>query len=277
MAGGETKSGTDDPLLALDHTGPSGNPALWFMQDGEEKAFIWWNQVNPSLNLGTHVTNPVVSIANAGATTVQGTDDPLLVVNHMGSVGNPALWFNQDGTAKAFMWWNQASHSLNLGTAVTNPGVSIDDNGNVTISGNLTKGGGGFKIDHPLDPANKYLSHSFVESPDMKNVYDGVTILDERGEAVVELPQWFEALNRDFRYQLTAIGGPAPNLHIAEELTGNRFRIAGGRAGMKVSWTLTGIRQDAWANANRMPVESPKPGKELRTYARSEVVAGVRR
>jgi len=105
----------------------------------------------------------------------------------------------------------------------------------------------------------------------MKNVYDGVTTLDERGEAVVEFPEWFEALNRDFRYQLTAIGGPAPNLHIAEELTGGRFRIAGGRAGMKVSWTLTGIRQDAWANANRIPVESAKPDKEHRTYVRPEV------
>jgi hypothetical protein len=92
----------------------------------------------------------------------------------------------------------------------------------------ITKGGGGFKIDHPLDPTNKHLWHSFVESPDMKNIYDGVTILDERGEAVVELPDWFEALNRDFRYQLTAICGAAPNLHIAEEVAGNRFRIAGG-------------------------------------------------
>ena len=98
----------------------------------------------------------------------------------------------------------------------------------------------------------------------MKNVYDGVMALDESGEAVVELPDWFEALNRDFRYQLTAIGGPAPNLHIAEEVNGNRFRIAGGGAGMKVSWMVTGIRQDAWANANRIQVESAKADEECR-------------
>src|ERR1051326_7633507 len=81
-------------------------------------------------------------------------------------------------------------------------------NGKVKITGNLEKAGGSFKIDHPLDPANKYLCHSFVESPDMKNVYDGVVILDEKGEAEIELPDWFGILNKDFRYQLTAIGAP---------------------------------------------------------------------
>ena len=73
--------------------------------------------------------------------------------------------------------------------------------GNVEAIGHLIKIGGGFKIDHPLDPANKYLSHSFVESPDMKNLYDGVAILDAQGENIVELPHWFEALNQEFRYQ----------------------------------------------------------------------------
>jgi len=91
--------------------------------------------------------------------------------------------------------------------------------GPVSITGPLSKPGGSFKIDHPLDPANKYLSHSFVESPDMKNIYDGVVVLDDMGEAVIELPDWFGALNKDFRYQLTAIGAPGPNLYIAEEIS----------------------------------------------------------
>ena len=30
-----------------------------------------------------------------------------------------------------------------------------------------------FVIDHPLDPANKYLSHCSVESPDVMNLYNG--------------------------------------------------------------------------------------------------------
>jgi hypothetical protein len=132
--------------------------------------------------------------------------------------------------------------------------------GNVYVQGSLSKGGGSFKIDHPLDPSNKYLQHSFVESPDMMNVYNGNIILNANGEAIVDLPEWFEALNRDFRYQLTCIGGFA-EVYISEEISGNQFKISGGKAGMKVSWQVTGIRQDAWANANRIQVEVDKNEK----------------
>jgi hypothetical protein len=138
--------------------------------------------------------------------------------------------------------------------------------GNLKVTGNIVKAGGSFKIDHPVDPANKYLSHSFVESPDMKNIYDGVVMLDGTGEAIVTLPNWFEPLNQDFRYQLTAIGAPGPNLYIAKEIQGNSFSIAGGTAGMKVSWQVTGIRHDAWATAHRIPVEEDKPATERGTY-----------
>ena len=143
-------------------------------------------------------------------------------------------------------------------------------NGPVNINGNLSKSGGSFKIDHPLDPEDRYLSHSFVESPDMMNVYNGNVVLDAGGEALVELPEWFEALNRDFRYQLTCIGGFAP-VYVAEEISGNRFRIAGGQPGLKVSWMVTGIRQDAWANAHRIPVEEDKPDAERGTYLAPEL------
>jgi hypothetical protein len=139
-------------------------------------------------------------------------------------------------------------------------------NGSVSVSGNLSKGGGSFKIDHPLDPENKYLYHSFVESPDMKNIYDGVVVLDPNGEATVQLPDWFGALNRDFRYLLTAVGAPGPGLYIAEEISGNHFKIAGGGPGMKVSWQVTGIRQDAYANKHRIPVEEQKSADERGCY-----------
>jgi len=138
------------------------------------------------------------------------------------------------------------------------------------VTGSIEKAGGSFKIDHPLDPENKYLLHSFVESPDMMNVYNGNVTLDQSGEAVVTLPDWFQALNIDYRYQLTPIGAPGPNLYIAQEISGNAFRIAGGSAGMKVSWQVTGIRNDAWARQNRIPVEMPKEGSERGTYLHPE-------
>jgi len=136
--------------------------------------------------------------------------------------------------------------------------------GSLTVGGNISKGGGSFRIDHPLDPENKYLYHSFVESPDMKNIYDGVATLDDRGEATVQLPEWFEALNEDFRYQLTCIGGYAP-VYVASEVSGNQFRIAGGKSGLKISWQVTGIRHDAYANAHRIPVEALKSESARRT------------
>jgi hypothetical protein len=123
-----------------------------------------------------------------------------------------------------------------------------------------------FQIDHPLDPRNKYLVHNAVESSEMKNVYDGLARLDKEGAAWVELPEWFEALNGDIRYQLTAVGGSAPNLHVAEEVSENRFKIAGGEEGMKVCWQVTGSRKDPWAAANPFEVEQEKPQEERGRY-----------
>ena len=141
--------------------------------------------------------------------------------------------------------------------------------GDVQITGELTKAGGSFKIDHPLDPENKFLQHSFVESPDMMNIYNGMLILDENGQAVVQLPDYFEALNRDFRYQLTCIGGFAP-VYIAEKISDKRFKIAGGKPGMEVSWQVTGIRRDAYADKNRVVVEENKSLQERGYYLHPE-------
>ena len=138
--------------------------------------------------------------------------------------------------------------------------------GNVNVVGTLYKSAGSFRIDHPLEPAKKYLSHSFVESPDMMNVYNGNVDLDADGTAEVTMPKWFEALNRDFRYQLTPMGGPGPDLHVASGISGNTFRIAGGTSGMTVSWQVTGIRHDAYAKAHPIEVEQTKPPEEQGTY-----------
>lgn len=69
-----------------------------------------------------------------------------------------------------------------------------------------------FLIDHPLDPENKVLSHSSVESNERKNVYDGVVKTDAQGFATVTMPSWFHALNTDFRYQLTVLGDESADL-----------------------------------------------------------------
>lgn len=142
-------------------------------------------------------------------------------------------------------------------------------NGNLDIQGNLSKLGGAFLIDHPLDPKNKILRHSFVESPDMKNIYDGVVVLDDKGEAIVQLPDYFAALNESYRYQLTSIGGYAP-IYVKEEIKNNKFVISGGYQNLKVSWMVTGIRKDAYALKNRIVVEEEKGVNN--TYKKGEYV-----
>jgi hypothetical protein len=138
--------------------------------------------------------------------------------------------------------------------------------GNIKVTGAITAGGKDFVIDHPLDPANKYLVHASVESSEMMNIYTGNVILGDSGTAWVTLPNYFEALNRDFRYQLTAIGAPGPNLYVAQEIANNRFQIAGGTPGGKVSWQVTGVRQDAFARAHPLIPEVEKTGEERGKY-----------
>lgn len=147
-----------------------------------------------------------------------------------------------------------------LGTAnSTSPGAfGVFAQGNLGASGTKS-----FRIDHPLDPA-KHLFHYSAESPEVINFYSGTTLLDASGEAVVALPDYFWAINRDPRYTLTAVGAPMPMLHVAVEVErtqpGNAptFRIAGGAPGAKVSWEVKAVRDDAWVRSHGVPVELPK-------------------
>ncbi len=148
--------------------------------------------------------------------------------------------------------------------------------GKVQVVGTLIKSGGSFKIDHPLDPANKYLYHSFVESPDMMNVYNGVVTTDARGYAVVVMPEWFETLNRDFRYQLTVVDQGDSDEFVQAKIVGGgmrdgQFSVRTSAPSTMVSWQVTGIRQDAWANAHRIPVEEEKPESERGHYLHPEL------
>ena len=174
---------------------------------------------------------------------------------------NSAVWSRVEGSNATDAWG-----VIGVSDAANTEVIILDgQNGDISIAGNLSKGSGSFKIDHPLDPTNKYLSHSFVESPDMMNVYNGNVVLDENGEAWVELPEWFEALNSDFRYQLTCIGGFSP-VYVADKIENNRFKIAGGSPNLEVSWQVTGIRNDPYAQLHRIQVEEEKGERDRGHY-----------
>ncbi|MFT6981495.1 MAG: hypothetical protein ACJAUD_000258, partial [Crocinitomicaceae bacterium] len=119
-------------------------------------------------------------------------------------------------------------------------GFSVYANGDFGAAG--TKA---FSIDHPLDPENKYLRHYSIESNEVLNMYRGTVPFDANGEVVVTMPDYFDAVNANFSYQLTPIGGYAP-LFIKEKLNNGQFVIAGGSAGMEVSWTVYAERNDPY-------------------------------
>lgn len=140
-------------------------------------------------------------------------------------------------------------------------GYGLYINGSAHINGNLSKSGGTFKIDHPMDPFNKYLSHAFVESPEMLNVYSGNCTTDSEGLAKVHLPKYFESLNKDYRYQLTVLGAFSQAI-IWKKIENNMFEIKTQAPNIEVSWQVTGVRKDAWALKNPIKVEEAKPMAE---------------
>ncbi len=141
---------------------------------------------------------------------------------------------------------------------------NVQFRGSLAISGALSKGSGTFVIDHPLDPKNKLLYHSFVESPDVKNLYDGIVQLDANGEAEIELPEYFDALNKAPRYQYFPLDEAMPGLYVKDEEKENGFVIAGGAPGGRVSWQITGIRHDPYILRNPVRNEVWKgPNEEV--------------
>jgi hypothetical protein len=166
---------------------------------------------------------------------------------------SPAIWGQSTGAGPAI--YGQALSSGKAGEFA----------GSVNVQGTLTKFMGSFRIDHPLDPANKFLSHSFVESPDMMNIYNGNVTTDAAGSAIVALPAYFETLNRDYRYQLTVLGQFAQAI-VSREVAGNSFEIHTDKPSVKVSWQVTGIRQDAYARAHPIVAEEFKPAEEQGMY-----------
>jgi len=217
-------------------------------------------------------TSKGVQLRDTGtAVDLESIGVPLYVNN----VTQQPLYLNPSGGAvyvdTAFT--GAVTYALQVGEVANNGTfLSAVFSNDVAILGDFTVNGTkNFRIDHPLDPTNKYLYHAAIESSEVLNQYSGNAILDDKGEARVEFPAWFGAINEDFRYQLTAVGVPGPNLFIAEEIKDSSFTIAGGKPGMKVSWQVTARRNDAYMRAHPYVVERDKPEGERGYYARPEL------
>lgn len=246
---------------------------------------------NGSSNTNRGVQGSTVGTSDANLGLIgfaTGTGGPATQANY-GSYGSASGSSNINTGAQGFTsgegTFNIGVRGTANGTGTNNYGVyGFADNGgansagffdgDVTVTGDLfvtgtlSKGGGTFKIDHPLDPANKYLVHSFVESPDMMNIYNGNIVTDAEGYATVTLPDYFESANKEFRYQLTVIGTFAQAI-VKEKISGNTFVIQTNEPNVEVSWQVTGIRADEWSEANRVVPEMDK--EEPGTYLHPEL------
>jgi hypothetical protein len=193
------------------------------------------------------------SSTNGNGAGVYGTSDVGFGVEGVGtSTADAGFFYNQSGGYAGYFYGD------------------VDVNGALAVAGKITAGTKDFKIDHPLDPEGKYLYHASVESSEMMNIYSGNVELDSSGAAWVDLPRWFDAVNGDFRYQLTSLGKPQPGLYVASEISQNRFQIAGGIPNGKVSWQVAGVRHDPYAIAHPMQVEEDKPAQKRGTYLHPE-------
>ncbi|HZW10321.1 MAG TPA: hypothetical protein VFF69_10500 [Phycisphaerales bacterium] len=152
--------------------------------------------------------------------------------------------------------WGETRSPGGIGAYGRAPGGAwgLVTNADLSVAGNKS-----FRIDHPLDPGNKYLLHYCTEGAEPMLTYSGNAVLDSRGRAVIALPAYVAAIGADFRYDLTPIGSPAPDLHVASEFDGAAFAIAGGRPGQKVSWELSARRNDRYVQKHGAPVETAKP------------------
>lgn len=193
----------------------------------------------------------------------------------VGYGGQGSNTFTLGGEGGAFFGGNSTNSSGGDGIFVVAgtgaiSGYGAEIFGNLSVAGAIYASTKDFRIDHPQDPANRYLVHASVESSEMLNIYTGNVTTDTQGDAVVVLPQWFQELNTDFRYQLTVIGQFAQAI-VAKKINNSQFAIKTDESGVEVSWQVTCVRQDPYAKAHPLEVEPIKPERERGYYIHPEL------
>jgi hypothetical protein len=297
QAGVVGESGSFDGVWGQAHSftqaGVSGH------NDGE--GFGVWGGTNSGDNAGVYGTGPFVGVQGDGSWGVWGTGSSIGVYGY--SYGGKAVYGESSsgdaitgesvngagihglgkygvvggsGSNDAVRGISSASGYAGIygenSTGATNAGYFA---GHVQINGGCTGCAGPslLQIDDPLDPAHKYLQHSSVASSQQLDLYSGNTTTNAKGFATVTMPRWFQALNRSFRYQLTVVGRAHWEAKAAvwTEIKDNRFTIRTDQPNVKVSWLVTGIRHDRYANANPTQVIVPKPKAEQGRYVHPEL------
>jgi len=246
-----------------------------YNETGSDKLYIDNSNTSEPLIYGDFSANTLRFNGNVGIGTAPSSLYGLYIVDDYRSV-----YGNTDTSTGSYTYGlygdadGGTTRNISVyGSAASGAGANWSGffNGDVYIYGTTVKSADQVKIDHPLDPTNKFLYHSNIASDQMTNIYHGNVILGYNGIAEVVLPDWTEEINKDYRYQLTAIGAPGPNLYISKKISNNVFVIAGGSEGMEVSWQVTGIRNDNYAKKNPLVLEKEKNADEKGYYLHPDV------
>ncbi|MFN0133727.1 MAG: hypothetical protein ACKVW3_14510 [Phycisphaerales bacterium] len=239
--------------------------------DTREAVVAWGDDTDDNLvfrfslpGAASDPTTEVMRLTGTGFVGVGTGPNSRFHVNNS-TTSEPALRVQVEGSSKLTV---ASNGGVTIGTFNDTPNAN-----GLNVTGTITAGAKPFRIDHPLDPTNKYLQHCAIESTDMMNLYNGNVRTDAAGYATITMPDWFEALNRDFRYQVTVIDPSAPDVcfaRVSRQMHDRQFVIKTVPGNLEVSWQVTGIRQDAFANANRIEVELDKTGREKGRYLHPE-------
>jgi hypothetical protein len=234
-------------------------------------------------NVGIGTTSPTQKLQTTGNAILGDTRDSYVLVGNNQYGSNPATQFNpgyyvfrsgttaygmklqydSTGYSTAIFASNQASRYITFGrlTGVTSDNQFVEkmridvNSGNVGIGttnptstlhvvGSFTATGAkNFEIDHPLKKGKK-LVHASLEGPEAGVYYRGEGRL-QKGKAVVNLPDYFEALVRkeNRTVQLTA-QGVEPYLLSCSKIEGGKFTVHGAKADGEFYWEVKAVRAD---------------------------------
>jgi hypothetical protein len=217
-------------------------------------------------------TNPTyrLDVLHGGATGIRSRSSATFsVIDIDAANGDAALRFQKAGVGQ----WNTRNNPATDDYQIFELGgggerMRIDNTtGKVWVNGDFTALGAKlFTMDHPLDPENKTLAHAAIESNEVMNLYSGNVTTDASGKVTVTLPDYFEAINKDFRYQLTVLGGTFAQAIISKEISNNKFEIATNQPNVKVSWEVKGVRNDARMKMNPFTAVQDKPAAQKGKY-----------
>ncbi len=247
--------------MEVQHNGNNGNGIDVFLGDpalaaGPANTTSEYNALSVT-QLATG-TSPTVGLSKSAINASNNSADPAILVFNNGNEQGSGIesFVAPNGLNDPISIFGQAADNINVdygigvrgyggwyGVHAAKVGTNYPWTYGMFCDGDMTSSGAkAFTIDHPLDPANKALRHYSIESNEILNMYRGIIELDANGEAVVELPDYFDAVNIDPSYQLTAIG-TATQPYVKSEIENNQFTVKGA-VNTKVSWTVHAQRND---------------------------------